>query len=41
MTPWADLDSAQQQRVIQSLASMSAASRTYKNLHEVAELFGV
>jgi hypothetical protein len=41
MTPWPDLAAAQQQHVLESLASMSPASRSYKNLHEVAALFGV
>lgn len=41
MTPWTDLAAHQQQELRQSLGSMSAASRTYKNLHEVAALLGV
>ena len=41
MMPWPDLDAPQQQRINESLASMSPASRTYKNLHEVAALLGV
>ncbi|MFZ9598124.1 MAG: heme-dependent oxidative N-demethylase subunit alpha family protein, partial [Schleiferiaceae bacterium] len=41
MTPWQALSEAQQTRIKASLASMSAASRSYKNLHEIAALLGV
>ena len=41
MTPWQALSEAQQTRVKASLASMSEASRSYKNLHEIAALLGV
>ena len=41
MTPWPQLAEAQQTRVKASLASMSEASRGYKNLHEIAALLGV
>lgn len=41
MTPWPELSEAQQTRVKASLASMSEASRSYKNLHEIAALLGV
>ncbi len=41
MTPWQALSEAQQTRIKASLASMSAASRSYKNLHEIAAVLGV
>ena len=41
MTPWQALSEAQQTRIKASLSSMSAASRSYKNLHEIAAVLGV
>jgi hypothetical protein len=41
MTPWVELPASSQERIKASLASMSSASRSYKNLHEIAALLGV
>lgn len=41
MTPWPSLVPEEQQLIAASLASMSPASRSYKNLHEIAAILGV
>jgi len=41
MEPWPSIAGLERDQIKSSLASMSAASRTYKNLHEIAALLGV
>ena len=41
MEPWPSIAGPECERIKSSLASMSDASRTYKNLHEIAALLGV
>jgi hypothetical protein len=41
MEPWPSIAGPERERIKSSLASMSAASRSYKNLHEIAALLGV
>jgi hypothetical protein len=41
MEPWPSIAGPERDRIKSSLASMSAASRTYKNLHDIAALLGV
>lgn len=41
MTPWTAVEPALQSRIADSIRSMSSATRTYKNLHEIAVLLGV
>ena len=41
MTPWTELSDEDRARITASLATMSPATRSYKGLHEIAELLGV
>lgn len=41
MTPWTELSDEGRARITASLATMSTATRSYKGLHEIAELLGV
>jgi hypothetical protein len=41
MEPWSSIAGPERERIKSSLATMSAASRSYKNLHEIAALLGV
>lgn len=41
MTPWTELCDEDRARITASLATMSPATRSYKGLHEIAELLGV
>ena len=41
MEPYSSIADQERDRIKASLASMTAASRTYKNLHEIAALLGV
>lgn len=41
MEPWSSITGPVRDRIKASLASMTDASRTYKNLHEIAALLGV
>ena len=41
MEPWPSIAGPERERIKSSLASMSAASRSYKNLHEIAALLSV
>ncbi len=41
MTPWTELSDEDRARITASLATMSPATRSYKGLHEIAELLAV